>query len=77
MTATNLLKAVVEEKNVKLRVSETQLEEFARAGLCKRKEQNELKDRKGGYLSIVKLPARQGDAASIAAIRIILDPVAS
>ena len=46
MTATNLLKAVVEEKNAKLRVSEKQLEEFARAGLCKRKEQNELKNRK-------------------------------
>ena len=46
MTATNLLKAVVEEKKVKLATLETELEEFACAGLNKRKEQNELKHRK-------------------------------
>ena len=37
--------------------------------------QGELKNRQGGYTSIVKLPARQGDAAPMAAVRIILDPV--
>ena len=46
MTATNLLKAVVEEKTAKLKLLEAQLEEFAKTCLQKRKEQNELKDRK-------------------------------
>ena len=45
MTATNLLKAVVEEKTVKLKLLEAQLEELAKTCLKKRKEQNELKDR--------------------------------
>ena len=46
MNAPNLLKAVVAEKIVKLKLLEAQLEEFARTCLKKRKEQNELKDRK-------------------------------
>ena len=46
MTATNLLKAVVEEKTAKLKLLGAQLEEFAKTCLKKRKEQNELKDRK-------------------------------
>ena len=46
MTATNLLKAVVEEKEAKLTTLEAELEEFACAGLQKREEQNELKQKK-------------------------------
>ena len=46
MTAITLLKAVVDEKKDKLKTLETQLEEFACAGLSKRKEQNELKSKK-------------------------------
>ena len=46
MTATNLLKAVVEEKTAKLKLLEAELEEFAQMGLSKRKELSELKDTK-------------------------------
>ena len=46
MTATNLLKAVVEEKKVKLTTLEAELDDFACTGLNKRNQQNELKKRK-------------------------------